>query len=133
MTNRTRRALAPVAALAALLLAACGTSASIDWSASLPDRDPSAVGTLYSKGPADPTGPGAVVLFTLIVNVDEYPYFENARLSFDSRTVIRTATGEVLTLRELASGMRVEVWTDICAESFPIQCFVTDVYVTDVR
>ena len=127
-TCRKAAALALLVAATTTGLTGCGTAAPMP----APEGETSVRGILFSEGPADPTGADAVVLFTLMVDEDEYPYYWNAQLSFSFRTVITTQTGEALGLRGLSSGMVVDVWTGICRESFPVQCDVTRVHVIQV-
>jgi hypothetical protein len=125
MTALTRRVVAPLAVLAALLLAACGDA---DSTVSFPDREPDARGTLLPNGQAFPSGDeseAALPFFTLVADESDYPYFVHALLFFDGDTAIGSTTGQARTLDDITSDMMVEVWTDACQESFPVRCVVT--------
>lgn len=49
---------------------------------------------------------------------------------FSGDTVIGSSDGEALTLGDITATTVVEVWTDTCWESYPVQCDVTHVRVT---
>lgn len=130
--TRLRRRARIVIALSALLLASCATSVA---TASFPDRDSDARGALALSSLTLPSGDGhddTVQVFTLVVDEGKYPYYWNATLYFSDDTVVGTHMGEVLALDDLVPGLWVEVWTDACQESYPVQCGVTHVLLTVV-
>jgi hypothetical protein len=127
MDFRTTTARAGAVALAALLLSSCGSAVSF------PDREPDARGTLAPYD-LDPTFsyPPDTVIFRLTVEEDEFSYYTDAVLSIDEDTVVGTQTGKSLDYSDLSEGQWVEVWTDACRESYPVQCDVTHVRLTAV-
>lgn len=78
----------------------------------LPDRAPDAAGTLLVLDG------GGFQLET------DDSYFRDASLTVSDSTVIVDAADQPLTADDLTDGTEVEVWTDTCAESFPVQCTV---------
>jgi hypothetical protein len=123
MTAPSPRARTTVAALFALLaLASCGTAASF------PGTAPDARGALapYEYDPASSVGPDTVV-FHLTVEEDAYSYFRDAVLNIDDHTVVGDQSGATLSKGDLSEGLWVEVWTDSCRESYPVQCDVTHI------
>jgi hypothetical protein len=128
MIDQLRRARTATAAFApALILGLTGALASCSGSPALPDSEPDAKGTLTDIGAVADSG---AVTFRLVVDEDEYPYYWNASLSFDGDTVVGDQTGNTLGLDDLAEGLWVEVWTDVCRESYPVQCDVSEVRLT---
>jgi hypothetical protein len=123
MTTLSPRARTTAVALVAVLsLASCGTAASF------PDTAPDARGTLapYEYDPVSSAGPDTVV-FHLTVEEDAYSYFQDAVLNIDDHTVIGDQSGVTLNKGDLSAGLWVEVWTDSCRESYPVQCDVTHI------
>jgi hypothetical protein len=129
MTRLLVRARTIVVVVAALLgFASCGTGVSF------PAAAPDARGTLApynDDGPAASYPPG-VGVFHLTIDDDRYSYFADAVLSIDDDTVIGNQFGDVLSVTDLSAGDAVDVWTDACAESFPVQCRVTHLRLTSV-
>ena len=125
MTHILRHVRVSAIALVPLLLSSCGSAVSF------PDCEPDARGTLAPYD-LDPTFsyPPDTVIFRLTVEEDEYSYYQDAVLTFDSETIVGTQTGEVLSLDDLSAGLWVEVWTDACRESYPVQCDVSEVRLT---
>ncbi|MDE0573856.1 hypothetical protein ON058_10585 [Demequina sp. B12] len=81
-----------------------------------PQETPAAVGTVAS-----------VVLGSETVSLkftpDEgYEYFDGTTFVVDDTVPV---TGAVDNAHVISAGDRIEVWTDTCAESFPVQCVVT--------
>ncbi|WP_084038240.1 hypothetical protein [Demequina sp. NBRC 110053] len=101
-------------ALAALVLAGCGAPG-------IPDREPDAVGTVAGVLPGDEaTG--------LIFLPDTgYEYFDQTAFTLIDSTPLEGAE----TRHDVAEGAHIQVWTDACAESFPVQCDVVAVQVLD--
>ena len=102
----------PVAALAtvaALTLTACGLGSAI------PDRDADATGTVASISSA-----GGVAHFTLTTG-EQGDYFWDATITVMAEDLV-DASGKALDPSELKDGDAVSVWTDVCAESYPVQC-----------
>jgi hypothetical protein len=92
-----------------------GTTDASDAAASpgeLPDRAPDAAGTLLVLDG------GGFQLET------DDSYFQDASLSFNDDSVLVDAADQPITTSDLTDGTDVEVWTDACAESFPVQCTV---------
>ncbi len=102
----------PVAALAtvaALTLTACGLGSAI------PDRDADATGTVASISTA-----GGVAHFTLTTG-EQGDYFWDATITVMAEDLV-DSSGKALDPSELKDGDAVSVWTDVCAESYPVQC-----------
>lgn len=91
----------------ALALAGCADPVS----GSDPDGDPAAVGTVRSVD---------IAVDSVAVGFDPdagFEYFEGTTFHITPDTAgVDASTLEV--------GDRIEVWTEICAESFPVQCDV---------
>ncbi|WP_062380264.1 hypothetical protein [Demequina pelophila] len=49
-------------------------------------------------------------------------YYDGARLTLATAGGLVDSEGEALTGADLAVGDRIEIWTEECAESFPVQC-----------
>ncbi len=115
---RTSRALAAAGiGLAALSLSACG-----DLVSGAPSRDADAVGTAMQVT----TGGGSTsVLFAPELG---YEYFEGTTFVLDGDVTI---TGAVTDAAQIVAGDRLNVWTQECAESYPVQCNVEAVEVLD--
>jgi hypothetical protein len=130
MTESLRRAGVATAALASLLiLVLAGVLTACGDAPGFPDREPDAAGTLFRIETVSDSG---AETFRLVVDEGEYPYYWNAVLSFDGDTVVGDQTGHTLSLDDLSEGQWVEVWTDACWESYPVQCDVTHVRLTAV-
>ncbi|WP_062078199.1 hypothetical protein [Demequina globuliformis] len=96
------------------ILAACGSP--------LPQEDPAAVGT------ADAVVTSGDTVDVAFVPDAGYEYFEGTTFVLGSEIPVG---GVVDDAALIASGDRLRVWTDACAESFPVQCIVTAVEVLD--
>lgn len=112
---RTKRTPITPAVLATVVLVA-GCASSVDT----PERVPDAVGTASS-----------VETVHGVTNVgfahDEgYEYFEGTVFVLDGEVSV---TGAATEASAIVDGDRLEVWADICAESFPVQCQVQAVRV----
>ena len=126
LASYTRTTAAAPAALAALLiLASCGTTALF------PATESDARGTLapYAYDMSATYSPDTAI-FRLTIEEDEYSYYTDAVLYIYENTVIGDEFGKTLGMGDLSAGMWVEVWTDSCAESYPVQCDVTHVRLT---
>ncbi len=110
----TARALTLVAALA-LLLAGC-TADGANGAETPPDRPADVAGTVDR----DDRGPR-------LVDASD-PYYEGMAL-LSASTVVLDADGARVDGDALDDGDVVEVWADVCAESFPVQCQVLAVRV----
>ncbi|MFW2513164.1 hypothetical protein ACNI3K_05250 [Demequina sp. SO4-13] len=110
----SRRAAGAVACV--LVLAACG-------SGSEPvDREADAVGTAAA---VDAAGEALRVEFEPDPG---YEYFEGTEFAIDDEV---TVVGDADLEDTLRAGDRLAVWTEVCAESFPVQCKVEAVEVLD--
>ena len=106
----TRFLLAAVAALA-LSLAACESRGSDVRDT----REPDAVGAVSEVVESTDA---VVVVFSPDPG---YEYFAGTTFEFEDGD-LESADGEVLGPGDVAVGDRLEVWVDLCAESFPVQC-----------
>lgn len=66
------------------------------------------------------------VSFTL-TGLDERDYFFDAQITVGSETEVTDPNGALLVPTDISEGDVVEVWTDTCAESYPVQCRATAV------
>lgn len=96
------------------MLAACGSP--------LPDTDPAAVGR------ADAVATEGDEVAVEFVPDPGYEYFEGTTFVIDGEVPVGGAVDDAT---QIESGDRLHVWTDVCAESFPVQCVVTAVEVLD--
>lgn len=104
---------AVLVACGVLLLAGCGTV--------LPSRQPDAVGTVGEVGSSQA---GTVLSF---VPDAGYEYFQGTLFVIDDSVTVVGPEGAATEGSDIPIGARVDVWTDLCAESFPVQCDVVAV------
>ncbi|WP_084077067.1 DUF3221 domain-containing protein [Demequina sp. NBRC 110057] len=108
--------------LAVAGLALVVTLAGCTGAASLPDRDPEAVGTADAV-----VTEGAETRVSFVPDAG-YEYFEGTTFVLTDDI---TVTGAVDTAADITDGDRIQVWSTICAESFPVRCQVEAVEVLD--
>lgn len=94
-----------------LALAACGRASTDAGEGEHPDAPPTAVGIVRS------VEPGAELVSVGFTPAAGYEYFEGTTFRIDQHTPGVDAT-------QLREGDRIEVWTGLCRESFPVQCDV---------
>ncbi|KON74182.1 hypothetical protein ACIOWF_12700 [Cellulosimicrobium cellulans] len=111
----TALALALVAGLAPLL-AGCATADDSAGAAAPPDRPADVDGTVDRDEGAP-----------RLVDASD-PYYEGMSL-LSASTVVLDADGERVDGAALVDGDAVEVWAEVCAESYPVQCQVVAVRV----
>ena len=117
---RTSRALAAAGiGLAALSLSACEIFG-VSVGGGVPGRAPEAVGTAMQ---VTVSGETTSVLFAPELG---YEYFEGTTFVLDADVVV---TGAVADAADIVAGDRLNVWTQECAESYPVQCTVEAVEV----
>ncbi|WP_061961756.1 hypothetical protein [Demequina flava] len=98
----------------AVALAACGSP--------LPESDPEAVGTADAVAAQD-----GDVAISFVPDVG-YEYFEGTTFVVGDEVPVG---GSAKAASDIEAGDAIAVWTDVCAESFPVQCVVTAVEVLD--
>ncbi|SEJ21729.1 hypothetical protein [Demequina mangrovi] len=99
-------------ALLALSLAACESRGDDVREA----READAIGTVTSV-----EGDGDTVALGFAPDPG-YEYFEGTVFEFADHGTLATADGEAATAADVAVGDHLEVWVEMCAESFPVQC-----------
>lgn len=96
------------------LVAGCGSA--------LPEEDPAAVGT------ADAVVTSGDTVEVAFVPDAGYEYFDGTTFVLGPEVPVGGAVDDAALI---SSGDRLHVWTNACAESFPVQCIVTAVEVLD--
>ncbi len=115
--KRVRAVPAVVVAVAAfLVLAGCSDGST------LPEREPEAVGT------ADAVVTEGDQTRVSFVPDAGYEYFEGTTFVLTDEIPV---TGAVEDAADIAEGDSIQVWSEACAESFPVQCQVEGVEVLD--
>jgi len=109
----TTSAVIAVLSVLTLTLAGCGSGNDSDPRDS---RQADAVGTV-----ATVTKDSSVVAVGFTPD-QGYEYFEGTTFEFAAAGGLEAADGTAMDPNMLAVGDRIEVWTDVCAESFPVQC-----------
>lgn len=90
-------------------------------------------------GLGDPSAVGVVAAVDVSVDTvglsfvpdPGYEYFSGTIFFLEPGTDVRDSGWDPLDPTEIAAGATIEVWTAECAESFPVQCTVTNVRVVD--
>lgn len=109
-----------LAALAALVLAVGAAGCAPR------DKNPGAEPAVEGVVADVVTDEGGTVAFTLS-GLDTGDYFFDARIAIGPDTTVTDAEGNELESSAVADGVVVEVWTDRCAETYPVQCVATAV------
>lgn len=112
MRHAPLRAAAAIAAVAAL--AACGGDG--DGDDARDDRAPDATGTVET---VEDVAGGVELTFAPDPGGE---YYDGARLRLAYGGGLQDADGAVIGTGDVAAGDRIAIWTDECAESFPVQC-----------
>lgn len=99
--------------LTATLLAGC--------EAALPSRQPDAVGTVGEVSTSD-----GVTVLSFVPDAG-YEYFLGTLFWVEDSVNVVGPDGDETAASEIPLGARAEVWTEECAESFPVQCDVVAV------
>ncbi|WNM23826.1 hypothetical protein [Demequina capsici] len=119
--GEARRHGGATARAAVLLLAVCATLAACK---PVGIGDPEAVGTVAAVSVS-----GDVTSLSFVPDAG-YEYFSGTIFHVPADVDVWDRGWNGMAASDIPAGARIEVWTDQCAESFPVQCGVTGVRVT---
>ncbi|WP_144016056.1 hypothetical protein [Demequina sp. NBRC 110052] len=111
----------PARILAALAAVTLGATLLAGCEAALPSRQPDAVGTVGEVSTSD-----GVTVLSFVPDAG-YEYFLGTLFWVDDSVEVIGPEGVSVDASEIVLGAEVEVWTEACAESFPVQCDVVAV------